>query len=201
MKLALALSVLVVALACPPPTPPPTDPPAPAATAFDDVKAKVDAFHAAHPGEDGDINADANPDADAAALLATCGDDQRPVFPILAWEHGGADHAWVNAAASALLYCVYTPVSPSSAHWSFDPSAQRVTADVYVAFPDENPCKDEAGRDQVAGCIGDDGNFEILVDTASFNDGRAAGLDLSEASTLLQLVLADGTRVELHVDE
>ena len=69
---------------------------------------------------------------------------------------------------------------------------------MYVLFPDKNPGKDKKGRDQVASCIGDDSNFEILVDIASLNDGKDAGLDLSEASTELRLILPDGTKVPLY---
>jgi hypothetical protein len=72
-----------------------------------------------------------------------------------------------------------------------------VTADVYVLFPDQNPCKAQAGAQQVLGCLGDPTNIEILVDTASFNDGADAGLSLSNSSTELRLVEPDGTKVHL----
>jgi len=51
--------------------------------------------------------------------------------------------------------------------------------------------------DQVAGCIGDPTNFEILVDTASYHDGADVGLALAEASTELRYILPDGSRVHL----
>ena len=73
-----------------------------------------------------------------------------------------------------------------------------MTADVYVRFPDQNPCNSRVGADQVAMCIGDLTNFEILVDTASLNDGAAAGLALANASTELMLILADGSKVHLY---
>jgi hypothetical protein len=75
-----------------------------------------------------------------------------------------------------------------------------VTAAVYVLFPDQNPCKDQQGANQVMACIGDHSNFEILVDTASINDGRDVGLSLASASTALKLILPDGTRVHLWDD-
>ena len=74
----------------------------------------------------------------------------------------------------------------------------HVTADVYVLFPDQNPCKDKLGADQVMACLGDPTNIEILVDTASLNDGTDVGLSLAEASTDLNLILPDGTRVHLY---
>jgi len=172
---------------------------------YDQVKAWAEAYKAAHPGGDWDINAktpaEVANDPDAQRLLATCGADQRPVFPILAWEYGGSDHPWINPEASALLYCVYIPVNPSTDHWSYDAVADHVTADVYVAFPEENPCKDRVGRDQVAGCIGDVTNFEILVDTANLHDGMDVGLALAEASTELLLVLDDGSKVSLVLNQ
>ena len=49
-------------------------------------------------------------------------------------------------------------------------------------------------------CVGDETNFEILVDTANIDDGRDAGLSLAEASTTLRLILADGNKVDLWFD-
>jgi hypothetical protein len=171
----------------------------------DEARALIEAYKAAHPGNGGkdwDINAktpaEIASDPDAQRLLGLCGDEQRPVIPLLAWEYGGADHQWINPQASALVYCVYVPVSPSSAHWQYDAVADHVTADVHVLFPDENPCKDQQGKDQVMACLGDPSNIEILVDTASLNDGADAGLALANASTDLYLIQADGTRVFLH---
>jgi hypothetical protein len=171
----------------------------------DQVRSWVEAYKAAHPGNGGkdwDINAKTPAEiaADPAAqqLLSLCGDDQRPVFPLLAWEYGGADHPWINPEASALVYCVYIPVSPSSTNWQYDPALDHVTADVYVKCPDQNPCNDRTGANQVIDCIGDATNFEILVDIASLHDGADAGLSLAEASTELRLVLADGTKVHLY---
>ena len=175
-----------------------------AALAFDAAKAAIDAYKAAHPGnggQDADVTAkspaELAADPDAQALVALCGADRLPVIPSLVWEYGGNDHAWLNPMASALVYCVYIPVSPSSDHFRYDASADHVTADVYVLYPDQNPCKAEQGADQVAKCIGDQTNFEILVDIASLNDGADAGLSLSEASTELRLILPDGTTVHL----
>lgn len=168
---------------------------------FAEAKGWIDDYQAAHPGQDGDITAKsaaelaADPDAQRLAML--CGDDQLPVIPALTWEYGGNDHAWINPDASALVYCVYTPVAPSTDHWSYDAAMDRVTADVYVLFPDDNPCKSETGADQVLKCLGDASNSEILVDTASLNDGMDVGLNLSEASTELKLILPDGTKVHL----
>jgi len=173
----------------------------------DDVRAWVEAYRAAHPGHGGkdwDIHAltpaQVAADPDAARLLSLCGDDQRPVYPLLAWEYGGADHPWISPASSALCYCVYTPVSPSTVHWTYDPApADHVDADVYVLFPDENPCRDRVGADQVLGCTGDPTNLEILVDIASYHDGADVGLSLAEASTDLWLLLADASRTRVHL--
>ena len=187
-------------------------PPSTAATGsgptFDQVKEWVAAYRAAHPGRGGkdwDINAkspaEIATDPAAQRLLSLCGPDQRPVIPLLAWEYGGFDHQWVDPAASALVYCVYTPVAQPSSHWRFEEADDRIVADVYVLFPDQNPCKDRRGKDQVAACIGHASNFEILVDTASLNDGRHVGLSLSEASTELRLLLTDGSKVHLAVDQ
>jgi hypothetical protein len=167
----------------------------------------VAAYKAAHPGNGGkdwDINAktpaELAADPDAQRLMALCGEDRRPVIPILAWEYGGADHAWISPEQSALAYCVYTPVAVSSANWTYDAGQDNVTADVYVACPDQNPCAAETGANLVAACIGDPTNFEILVDTASYNDGADVGLRLSNASTALMLVLPDKSKVLLHND-
>lgn len=177
---------------------PPGDGSAQSPTA-EEVKAWVEAYAQAHPGSSGDINAkspaEIAADPDAQRLLALCGADQRPVIPILAWEYGGSDHPWINPEASALVYCVYIPVNPSTAHWSYDAAADNVTADMTVRFPEHNPCKDEVGNRQVLACIGDATNLEILVDTASLHDGHDVGLELSEASTDLMLVEPGGNKV------
>jgi len=171
----------------------------------DQLPALVAAYKAAHPGNGGkdwDINAlslaEIAADPAAQQLLAVCGDDQRPVFPLLAWEYGGLDHPWINPDASALVYCVYIPVGPSTDNWAYDATADHVTADVYIPCPDQNPCNDRVGASQVSDCIGDSSNLEILVDTASRHDGVDVGLSLSEASTELRLVLGDGTKVHLY---
>jgi hypothetical protein len=46
-------------------------------------------------------------------------------------------------------------------------------------------------------CLGDPTNIEILVDTASLNDGADVGLDVSSASTELRLVQPDGKTIHL----
>jgi hypothetical protein len=164
-------------------------------------------YRDAHPGNGGmdwDINAlsEAELAADpvAQALFMLCGADQRPVFPLLAWEYGGADHRWIDPEEGALLYCVYIPVDPATENWEYDEQAMNVTADVYVVCPEQNPCNAEVGADQVLQCNGDDTNMEIIVDIASWNDGHDAGLELSRASTDLRLVLEDGTKVPLWTD-
>jgi hypothetical protein len=174
---------------------------------FEQVTQWVHAYKAANPGRGGkdwDITAKtpAQIAADPAAqrLLSICGPNQRPIIPLLAWEYGGADHRWINPEAGALVYCVYTPVGKPSSNWRYDAATRRVTADVYVKFPDQNPCKDKKGRDQVAACIGDPSNLEILVDNASANDGKEFNLNLAEASTQLRLILPDGSKVDLAVD-
>jgi hypothetical protein len=174
---------------------------------FEQARARILAYKAAHPGNrgrDADINAKTPEQiaADPAAqeLLSLCGKDQRPVIPLLAWEYGGFDHPWKNPQASALVYCVHTPVGDPSPSWRYDAARDHVEADVYVRFPDQNPCKHHSGADQVGACIGDPTNFEILVDTASINDGRDVGLSLASASTALRLVLPDGSRVHLWDD-
>lgn len=169
---------------------------------YEEVQGWIDAYAAAHPGQAGDINAKTADQiaADPAAqqLLSLCGANQRPVIPKLAWEYGGSDHAWINPDASALVYCVYIPVNPSTDNWAYDPVADHVTADMYVLFPDQNPCKDEVGANQVMNCLGDASNIEILVDTASLNDGMDVGLDVSNASTEMRLILPDGSKVHMY---
>lgn len=174
---------------------------------FDQVKAWVENYKATHRGRGGkdwDINAKtpAQVAADPAAqqLLSICGKNQRPVIPLLAWEYGGSDHQWKNPEKGALVYCVHTPVRNPTPNWQYDARNDQVTAAVYVLFPDQNPCKNHAGANQVTGCIGHLSNFEILVDTASINDGRDVGLSLASASTALTLILPDGTRVHLWDD-
>lgn len=170
----------------------------------EEARAWVEAYRDAHPGREGDINAlseaQVAADPEAARLLSLCGADQRPVIPLLAWEYGGADHPWIAPEASALVYCVYTPVAEPTEHWSHDAVEDHVTADVYILFPDDNPCRDEEGAAKVTACLGDATNIEILVDTASYGDGLGVGLSLSEASTELMLLLEDGTRVHLAFD-
>jgi hypothetical protein len=172
---------------------------------YEDVKGWVDAYRAAHRGRDADINAkspdEVAADPGAQRLLSICGRDQRPVIPLLAWEYGGSDHPWERPQASALVYCVYTPVKAASANWSYDARRNHITADVYVKFPDRNPCRNEEGARQVSACIGDESNFEILVDTASINDGEDVGLSLATASTDLRLILPDGAKVLLWHDK
>src|SRR5258708_37747311 len=112
----------------------------------------------------------------AITMSETRSDQQLPVIPMLAWEYGGTDHPWINPQASALAYCVYIPVNPSTPHWSLDNAAMRVTADVYVLFPNQNPCKDQQGANQVMACLGDATNIEIFVDTSSYHDGADVGL-------------------------
>ncbi|HEY8145091.1 MAG TPA: hypothetical protein VIG06_20565 [Kofleriaceae bacterium] len=178
-------------------------------SAYDQVVGWIEDYKAEHPGNGGkdwDINAktpeEIAGDPDAQQLLALCGDYQelRPVIPLLAWEYGGADHQWIAPAESALVYCVYIPIAPSTENWAWDEGADHVTAYTYVLFPEHNPCRDEVGADTVATCIGDPTNFEILVDIASLNDGADAGLALAEASTELRLIMPDGARVHLHDD-
>jgi hypothetical protein len=178
-----------------------------AAPSFDQVKAWVDTYKATHRGnrgKDWDINAktpaQVAADPDAQRLLSICGKDQRPVIPLLAWEYGGSDHQWIRPEKSALVYCVHVPVRNPTPNWQYDARTDQVTAAVYVLFPDQNPCKDQQGANQVMACIGDHSNFEILVDTASINDGRDVGLSLASASTALKLILRDGTRVHLWDD-
>ena len=170
-----------------------------------EVASWVAEYKAAHPGRGGkdwDINtksaAQIAADPKLKRLLDLCGPDQRPVIPALAWEYGGKDHQWIKPAASALVYCVYIPVSPNSEHWKYDKATDHVIADVYVKFPDENPGKNKIGAAQVMDCLGDPSNIEILVDTANLNDGKAAGLSLAEASTDLYLLLPDGSRVHMY---
>ena len=175
---------------------------------FEQVKGWVEAYKAAHPGNGGkawDINAktpeELATDPAAKQLLSVCGQNQRPVIPLLAWEYGGGDHQWIAPHKSALVYCVYTPVKTPSANWRYDAGREHVTADVYVKFPEQNPCKGQQGASQVNACVGDETNFEILVDTANIDDGRDAGLSLAEASTTLRLILADGNKVDLWFDQ
>jgi hypothetical protein len=170
-----------------------------------EVAAWITEYKAAHSGRGGkdwDINeksrAEIEADPNLKRFFDLCAPDQRPVIPALAWEYGGKDHQWSHPEASALVYCVYTPVKTSSEHWRYDKKADHVTADVYIKFPDQNPCKNETGAAQVMKCLGDRSNIEILVDTASLNDGKDVGLNLAEASTDLYLLQPDGSRVLLY---
>lgn len=89
----------------------------------------------------------------------------------------------------------------ASPNWLYDAAEDHVTADVYVKFPDHNPCKNRSGAQQVTACIEDLTNFEILVDTASINDGRHVGLSLASVSTTLRLILPDTAKLRLWDDE
>src|SRR5688572_16072747 len=62
------------------------------------VRQWIEAYKGAHPGnrgKDWDINAKTPAEiaADPAArqLLSICGQNQRPIIPLMAWEYGGAD--------------------------------------------------------------------------------------------------------------
>jgi len=172
---------------------------------YDEVKAWVDAYKAGHPGRGGkdwDVTmktpAELAADPDAQRLRSLCGKDQLPVIPSIAWEYGGSDHQWINPAASALVYCVYIPVNPGTSHWNFDAATGDTTADMYVLFPDRNPCKDKPGADQVMACLGDPSNIEILVDTININDGHDVGLELSVTPTDVMLIQPDGTKILLY---
>jgi hypothetical protein len=173
--------------------------------ACDRIQSLAEAYKVAHPGNGGkdwDINAKSSAqlaaDPEAQRLLSICGKDERPVIPLLAWEYGGGDHSWINPQASAVAYCVAVPVHPDSAHWQYDAMADHVTADVSVPCPDQNPCRTKTGADQVMACLGDSTNIEVLVDTASLDDGAGAGLSLANASTDLNFVGADGSRVHMY---
>ena len=183
---------------------PPAVPRSTAGASYGQVKTWAEAYKATHPGNGGkdwDINAKTPAqlasDRAAARLVPICGAYQRPVIPSIAWEYGGADHQWINPSASALVYCVYTPVRNATSHWGYDAAATRVTADVYVKYPHQNPCRNMTGRNQVARCIGDVTNLEILVDTASLRDGGDAGFTLAGASTELRLIMPDRSKVQL----
>ncbi len=136
-------------------------------------------------------------DADAVRLRSICGPGQLPVIPQLAWEYGGNDHQWINPGASALAYCVYIPAPPGASHWQYDANTDHVNADLYVLYPEQNPCRDQVGKFKVMACLGDASNIEILVDTASLHDGADVGLNLSESTTDLHL-LVDGDRVLMY---
>jgi hypothetical protein len=168
---------------------------------YERVHDQVLAYRKAHPGNGGkdwDINtrsaAQLASDPEARQLRGLCGNDQRPVIPWLAWEYGGNDHQWIHPERSALVYCVYIPVRQTTEHWKYDKGKDHVTADLYVRFPEQNPCRDKVGSEQVDACIGDYTNYEILVDTVNLNDGHDAKLELAEASTALWLVLPDDSR-------
>jgi hypothetical protein len=115
---------------------------------YDEVKAWIDAYKAANPGNGGKLwdvippaaaigvktGAEIAADPAAQRLRSICGKDQLPVIPLIAWEYGGSDHQWINPQASALVYCVYIPVNPGTPNWTFDPATSTTTADVYVLF-------------------------------------------------------------------
>lgn len=175
---------------------------------FAQVKQWIADYKAKHPGRGGkdwDINAKSAEqiasDPETSRLCSLCGPDQRPVIPELAWEYGGSDHRWRNPQAAALVYCVYTPVAKPSEHWRFDPDASRVTADVYVLFPEQNPCAGKTAQEQAAKCIGGFGNLEILADTATLHDGEDVGVSLTETATELRLIAPNGKKVRLALIE
>jgi hypothetical protein len=179
-------------------------PPSVARPSSDRVRTWAEAYRSAHSGNGGkdwDINAkmpaQLASDPAATRLLSICGANQRPVIPMIAWEYGGADHQWIDPSASALAFCVYTPVHKATSHWRYNAAAARVTADVYVKYPDKRGCRTMTGRARLIGCIGDLTNLEILVDTASLHDGAGAGLALADASTELRLIMSDGSKVQL----
>jgi hypothetical protein len=170
---------------------------------YDQISALVNSYAASHPGASGDVTVktDAQLATDSAArqLVDVCGPGQRPVYPKLAIDYGaaGGDIPWVNPQAAALVYCVYIPTAQAGEHWSYNSSTGRVKADMYIKFPDQNPCKNMAGKDQVLGCMSSPGNVEILISAASLDDGHRAGLELSEASTELYYIMPNGTKVLL----
>jgi hypothetical protein len=137
-------------------------------------------------------------DPEAVALRGMCGAGQLAIIPMLAWEYGETKHPWINPSASAVAYCVYLPTKTNSAHWSYDAATDHVIAEVYVKFPDQNPCKAQTGKAQVMSCLGDPTNIGIFADTASFHRGGDVGLSLAESTTDLYLVLPDGTRVLMY---
>jgi hypothetical protein len=169
---------------------------------YADAKAWIDAYHAAHPGREGDVtimtDAQLAADPDAKRLHDLCGPGQLPVIPLLTWEYGGGDHAWINPDQSPLVICVYVAANPSTEHFQYDATADHITVDSYVLYPDQNPCKDQTGAQQVLGCIGDPTNLEILVDTASIRDGADVGLSLANSSTDVYLILPGAPKVLLY---
>lgn len=201
----------------PTPTINPTNPPTTTPVAGDpttytaaQVQTLVTAYKASHQGNGGkdwDIigccsgasRTQAQIDADPAAvqLRAICGPNQLPIIPTIAWEYGGADHPWINPQASALVYCMYTPVAANSSHWTYNPSTNHVVADTYIKFPDQNPCKAQTGANLVLSCIGDTTNTEIFVDTASNHDGHDVGYELSVSTSVINLIQPNGTKVLL----
>src|SRR5262245_2061198 len=175
---------------------------------YDQVKQWIAEYKAKHPGRGGkdwDFNhksaEEIASDPDTHRLCSLCGPDQRPAIPELAWEYGGSDHRWQKPQAAALVYCVYTPVAKPTSHWRYDEAANRVEADVYVLFPDRDPCLGMSAKDHATKCMGGFGNLEILVDTATRNDGRDVGLNISETATELRLILKNGKKARLALIE
>lgn len=193
--LAAGITTLLVLPAMPGADEPPT---------YTQVKQWIADYKAAHPGRDGkdwDINAkspeEIASEPDTRRLCSLCGPDQRPVIPELAWEYGGSDHPWRNPQDAALVYCIYTPMAEPSSHWRYDRAAGRVVADVYVLFPEQDPCAGKSAKEHAAKCMGGFGNLEILADTATLNDGEDVGLNLGETATELRLILRDGKKARL----
>ena len=159
------------------------------------------ASHRGNGGKDWDINAKTPEqiasEPDTKRLCELCGPDQRPVFPELAWEYGGSDHPWESPENAPLVYCVYTPQATPTAHWRFDEGRKRVTAHVYVLFPEQDPCRTMNAKEHIEACIGEFGNLEILSDTASLGDGRDLGFSLAEVSTELRLLRPNGKSTRL----
>ena len=190
------LSLLLVGFGKPV-NPPPPPPPGSGDLTYEQVLAMVDSFAAAHSGKDTDINrGNGYTLPGAAELRAVCGTGWTSVYPRLAWEYGGNDHAWISPDASPLLICVHAPTKPPySAEWTYDSNANHVTAMVFVKFPTQSPC-----QDNLATCMtADTSNYEILVDEAGGgnDNGASVGLNLDASSTELVIRLANGSMVHL----
>ena len=182
----------------------PTAPSAAEAPTYAQVKQWISQYKRGHPGRGGkdwDIHTKTAKqlasEPDTRRLCELCGPDRRPVIPELAWEYGGSDHAWESPEKAALVYCVYTPVARASPNWQFDEAKQRVTALVYILFPEQDPCAGKSAEQHAALCIGGHGNLEILGDTASMSREPGFSRSLDEASTELRLRLPGGKTARL----
>jgi len=96
------------------------------APSYEEVKGWITAYKAAHPGNGGkdwDINkkkpAEIAADPATQQLMSLCGNDQRPVIPLIAWEYNGDLYAYLTGPGGfAVLLNRVGVSSTNSSGWS-----------------------------------------------------------------------------------